>query len=93
MRLFLFVYLNKQTTNADDDHAKLENFGSTHWAAPPFERIRGQDAPLYVQGTNRLPLIDSAWSNNSTEFVDMQAPAPCLPLEGEVSALPTDEVK
>ena len=52
--------LNEQATNADDYKAKLQNFGCTHLGSPPFYKIRGQEAPLTMQGANRLPSIGSA---------------------------------
>ena len=55
-RLLLFISLNEQATNADDYKAKLQNFGCTH-LQPPFLEIRGSEAPLTTQGTNRLPFF------------------------------------
>lgn len=49
-RLLLFIRLNEQLANADDNKAKLENFGCTHLGTPLSSRIRGQEAPLTVRG-------------------------------------------
>ena len=57
-RLLLFIRLNEQLANANDNKAKLENFGCTH-LQPPFLEIRGSEAPLTTQGTNRLPFFGS----------------------------------
>ena len=35
-RLLLFIRLQKQTTNTNDNKTKLQYFGCTHWIAPPF---------------------------------------------------------
>ena len=59
-RLLLFIRLNEQLANANDNKAKPENFGCTHLGSPPFYKIRGQEAPLTMQGANRLPFIGSA---------------------------------
>ena len=49
-RLLLFIRLNEQLANANDNKAKLENFGCTHLGTPLSSRIRGQEAPLTVRG-------------------------------------------
>ena len=57
-RLLLFIRLNEQLANANDNKAKPENFGCTH-LQPPFVRSGGQEAPLTMQGTNRFPFFGS----------------------------------
>ena len=59
-RLLLFISLNNQADNFNDQNADLNQIRICNHCQPPFREIRGQEAPLTEQGTNRLPFIDSA---------------------------------
>ena len=43
-RLLLFIRLNEQLANANDNKAKPENFGCTHLGTPPFLTDQGETA-------------------------------------------------
>ena len=49
-RLLLFIRLNEQLTNANDNKAKLENFGCTHLGNPPFLKDQGARSTPDNQG-------------------------------------------
>ncbi len=49
-RLLLFIRLNEQLANANDNKAKLENFGCTHLGTPPFLKDQGARSTPDSQG-------------------------------------------
>ena len=49
-RLLLFIRLNEQLANANDNKAKLENFGCTHLGNPPFLKDQGARSTPDSQG-------------------------------------------
>ena len=57
-RLLLFVCLYEQAANANDNKAKLKNFGCTH-EQPPFLRTGGKKLPPEM-GAKPPPLTGSA---------------------------------
>ena len=60
-RLLLFISLNKQADNSNDQNTDLNQICVCHHCQPPFPEIRGQEAPPDVsRGPNRLPLFGSA---------------------------------
>ena len=60
-RLLLFISLNEQADNSNDQNTDLNQICVCHHCQPPFPEIRGQEAPPDVsRGPTRLPLFGSA---------------------------------
>ena len=61
-RLLLFIGLDKQADDANDQNANLNEIGiSNHRAAPLSQRTGGKKLRPLKQGANRLPLLAAPW--------------------------------